>query len=159
MPSVWSGCVIECVAQISVQDRQAIDFCGRHRYRKATEQWMCCSDVVPSQRFSQLRTPAGYQWPGTWIFNQFFVLNLCVVITDIGFKMCTNPFLVNCSQRQLQIDLAMIQYCEWIDGVRDERDTYTTIRKQQGRVKDKEEPQLKQNGIFAVQLRKESECF
>ena len=121
LPSVWSGCVIECAAQISVLDRQAIDFCGRHRYRKATVRWVCCSDVVPSQQFSQLRTPAGYQWPGTWIFNQFFVLNLCVVITDIVFKMCTNPFLVNCSQRQLQIDLAMIQYCERRDGVRDER--------------------------------------
>ena len=27
------------------------------------------------------------------------------------FKMCTNPFLLNCSQRQSQIDVAMI-LCE-----------------------------------------------
>lgn len=29
-------------------------------------------------------------------------------MTDTVFKMCTNPFLLNCSQWQFQIDLAMI---------------------------------------------------
>ena len=113
--SVWSSCVIACVAHVAVPDRQRIDFfffccCCRAHIAKAKLQYSGCAALMLFQVNScpMLRTPAGYQWPDTWIFNQFFVLNLCVFMTDTVFKMCTNPFLLNCSQRRSQIDLAMI---------------------------------------------------
>lgn len=101
--------VIECVAQIAVPDRQGIDFCSIH-IAKAKLQYNGWAALMSFQvnSFPSWGHLRGYQRPDTWIFNHFFVPNLCIFMTDVVFKMCTNPFLVNCSQRQLQIDLVMI---------------------------------------------------
>lgn len=33
----------------------------------------------------------GYQWPDTWLFNQFFVLNLCVFYDRHSFQNVHKP--------------------------------------------------------------------
>lgn len=161
--SLWSSCVIACVAHLRVPGRQRIDFCCIHISKANLQYSEYAADVVPSQQLPQLRTPAGYQWPDAWIFNRFFVLNLCVFMTDTVFKMCTNPFLLNCSQRRLQIDLAMIlREGRRGDGVREERETQRTIRKQEGRVKKKRGKKKSENELewdFCSSVKKGFECI
>ncbi len=43
--SVWSSCVIACVAHIAVPDRQRIDFCGTH-IAKAKLQYSGCAALM-----------------------------------------------------------------------------------------------------------------
>lgn len=83
-------------------------------------------------------------------------------MTDTVFKMCTNPFLLNCSQWQFQIDLAMIL---WEGDKKQEWERRERPREQwKGRKgewnrREKKNLKMSQNGIFAVQLRKALNLF
>lgn len=85
--SVWSASVIACAAHKAFPDRQRIDFWG-HTLLKQQLQWVCCFDVIPSQLLPELRTPAGYQWSDTWIFNQLSLCWTFVFLWQTQFSRC-----------------------------------------------------------------------